>query len=111
MTILQLIAMLWIFGLLLLSIYTHLKGRRIANYLRKKYPEKWEDLGKPQPLYVIPNQTWSQFLSNEEYYSFNDRSLTEMCERQRRVERITHTIIISFFVTLGGIALWDEFVN
>ncbi len=111
MTLLQLIALLWINGCLLLAIYTNLKGREIAKYLQKKYPDKWKDLGKPQPRLFGPSQTWSLFLSNEEYHSFNDRRLTKMCERQRRVERITITIFILSFVSLGGIALWDLYVN
>lgn len=111
MTILQLIAMVWVFGCLLLYAYSDYKGRKIVDYLQRNYPEKWEDLGKPQPSFAVPNQTWLQFLSKEEYTSIKDRQLTRMCEKQRRLEKVFLALAALFFVLFGSIAFWVQYVN
>lgn len=110
MTLLHIIAMIWVFGCLLLYVYTHYKGREISDYLRQTYLDKWEELGKPQPYFAVPNQTWSLFLSKEGYKSFEDRQLTEMCEKQRRLEKTTLVLAMMFFIVFGGIALWNQYL-
>lgn len=108
---LRIIAFIWIFGVLGLWTYVYSKGRAIVRYVRQRYPERWGNLGKPQPYFLIANQPWSLFLSNETYKDFEDRKLTDACERQRRLENLTLLLAILFFVVFGGIALWYRFIG
>ncbi len=98
--------MVWIFSCLLLYLYTQYKARVIFSYLKKKYPGKWEKLGKPKPNFALPSQTWSLFLSKKKYKDFKDRQLTKMCDKQRHLQRVFLITALLFFTIFGGIALW-----
>lgn len=97
----------------LLWAYSFYRGRKIVDLMRRRYRIKWEELGSPKPDYLNSHkhQMWSAFLNRQEYHSFNDRVLNSMCEDQRKLERLTLILTVTFFVLFGGIAVWQKYAS
>lgn len=100
---------LFVIGLLIFWGYTTYKGKTIVNYLKRHYQEKWEQMGSPEPYYLIPSQGWSKFLSQKMYEELEDRKLAEMCIKQKRMQTIFIVLAVSFFIVVGGVAMWDTY--
>lgn len=95
-------------GFILLIISVN-KGKRIVEYLKRKYPKQWKDLGSPTPGYLqsLKRNRWIKFIWNREYVQFDDQKLTEMGDAQRSFENITLGVVFAF-VFVGGIVAWFE---
>lgn len=110
---LQTSGIIFLAGVLLLWAYSFYRGRKIVELMRRRYRTKWEELGCPKPDYLssLNLQKWSAFLNRREYHSFNDRVLNSMCDDQRKLERVTLIMTVTFFVLFGGIAVWQKYTS
>ncbi|MDX1617882.1 MAG: hypothetical protein R3224_03795 [Balneolaceae bacterium] len=108
---LKLLGIIFVIGLSLLWSYTYFQGKKIVAFMKRRYPSKWENKGRPTPNYLntLQHQKWMAFLSQKEYLKFNDTVLDEMCEEQRTLEKLTLILTIAFFLLFGGIAVWYEY--
>ncbi len=97
-------------GFILLVISVN-KGKRIVEYVKRKYPKQWEDLGSPTPGYLqsLERNRWMKFIQDRDYEQFDDQKLTEMGDSQRNLENITLAVVVAF-VLIGGIVVWFEWV-
>lgn len=103
---------LFVISLLLFWGYITYKGKTIVKYLKRHYQEKWEQMGSPEPYFLIPTQKWSMFMSQNFYEEFEDGKLTAMCIKQKRMQTIFIVLAVSFFIVVGGMAIWDTyFIN
>lgn len=95
-------------GFILLVISVN-KGKRIVEYLKRKYPKQWEVLGSPTPGYSqsLERNRWFKFIRSREYVQFDDQKLTEMGDAQRNLENTIFGVII-LFIFVGGIVAWFE---
>lgn len=94
-------------------VITVYKGKKMVEYLKRKYPQKWKEAGKPTPGYMpdVRRQYWSRFIMNRKYLQFDDPELEEMGESQHLLETVTLGYIIGFAVVFGGIAIWARFAG
>lgn len=98
-------------GFILLIISVN-KGKRIVEYLKRKYPKQWEDFGSPKPGYFqsLERNRWNKFIWSREYVQFDDQKLTEMGDAQRNFENFILGIVFAF-VLVGGILAWLELIG
>jgi len=110
-SIVQLLGIIFMAVVCMLWVYSFYRGKKILDFMRRRYRTKWEELGSPKPDYLNSHnlQKWTSFLSQKKYQSFNDRVLNSMCEDQRRLERLTLIMTLTFFVLFGGFALWFKY--
>lgn len=97
------------FILLVISVN---KGKKIVEYLKRKYPQQWEDVGSPAPGYFqsLERIRWNAFIQVKEYLQFDDPVLTEMGDAQHKLYNITLGVIFAF-VFVGGIVAWFEWTG
>jgi preprotein translocase subunit SecG len=109
---LQVVAIIYICGLLLLWAYSYYKGKKIVEYLKLNHLAKWEELEKPGPDYLNASTLirWTKFISQSGYVILQDNHLDYLCENQKRLERHTIILTILFFVLFGGVAIWFKYL-
>lgn len=94
-------------GIILIVISVH-RAKRIAHFLKENYPEQWKNLGKPIPGYFQSSRRrrWFEFIQQQKYVDFDDSKLVEMCDHQRKLERLILAYIIAFIAGFGGLVMW-----
>ena len=97
-------------GFILLVISVQ-KGKKMLEYMKLKYPQKWDEMGNPSPGYLqsINRTRWMKFIREQEYRQFKDQKLTDMGEAQRKIENFTLATVLAFIFIFGGLALCLEF--
>lgn len=104
------IGLLFLLSAFMLLVISINSGKRIAGYLKRKYPKKWEGMGKPTPGYMNSTRmhSWTRFIMHREYLEFGDMKLEEMGKEQRLLEMITIGLVVAFVIISGGAFLLIE---
>lgn len=78
------------------------RDKKIAEILKIRYPELWEQLGRPRPsLFPKANDVFfNKFIMQKEYLSLADQRLQNLCHDNRR-----WVLIFIFFFIFGLVLL------
>lgn len=109
---LALVALIWLFGSVLLMARSIRIGRALTRQLARQDPETYEALGRPRPgfFYSARRSRFAQFLGRREYEDLTDRSLAEQFDAYRISEtRLVLSVLVSG-AFLGGLALAATYI-
>ena len=85
-------------------------GRRLAEQLAQRDPDRYEALGSPRPGYFdsIRRNRFFRFVMQAEFRSLTDAALAEQFEAYRRTEIRGLVVVISTLAALGVAVFWLE---
>ncbi len=97
---LQIVAAIYICVVLFFWVYSFFKGLKIVKYLKLNHSGKWKELDKPYPNYLnsVSVRKWRKLISQKGYLLLNDKNLSQLCEAQKKLERNTVILTVSFLV-------------
>jgi hypothetical protein len=87
-------------------------GRRLAEQLAQRDPDRYEALGSPTPGYFdsIRRNRFFRFVMRAEFRSLSDPALAEQFEAYRRTEIRGLVVALSTLAILGVAVLWIEYL-
>ena len=85
-------------------------GRRLAEQLAQRDPDRYEALGSPTPGYFdsIRRNRFFRFVMRAEFRSLTDAALAEQFEAYRKTEIRGLVVVLSTLAILGVAVLWLE---
>jgi len=109
--VIGLIALAWLVGSFLLMVRSIRKGRDLADMLAARYPEMYEELGRPRPGYFesMRRTRFAHFVGRREFANVVDARLSAQFEAYRKSEaRLISSILASgAVVAVLAVALRD----
>ncbi|MDX1639704.1 MAG: hypothetical protein R3281_17205 [Balneolaceae bacterium] len=110
MNILEIAAFLYLATAFVVWILAYRHGRSIVARMSRRTPDMWKEWGEPAPNYLNPvkGRTWMEFIYGDKPEQ-TDRTLEEMIEKQRQLEKIAFGLSVLFFLIFGGIAAWLQY--
>jgi len=100
-TVTGLVALGWLVGAFLLMARSVQRGRKLADTLATRFPETYEELGRPRPGYFhsVRRSRFSQFVAHREFENLGDPALAAQFEAYRKAEaRLVLSLIASMVV-------------
>ncbi len=87
-------------------------GRRLAEQLAQRDPDRYEALGSPTPGYFdsIRRNRFFRFVMQAEFRSLTDAALVDQFEAYRRTEIRGLVVILSTLVAVGAAVIWLEYI-
>jgi hypothetical protein len=87
-------------------------GRRLAEQLEQREPDRYEALGSPRPGYFdsIRRNRFFRFVMQAEFRSLTDAALVDQFEAYRRTEIRGLVVVLSTLAILGVAVLWIEYI-
>jgi hypothetical protein len=87
-------------------------GRRLAEELELRDPDRYEALGSPRPGYFdsLRRNRFFRFVMRAEFRSLSDPALVEQFEAYRRTEIRGLAVVLSSLAILGAAILWIEYL-
>jgi hypothetical protein len=98
------VALLWLFGSLLLMVRSIRTGRDLADSLAMRHPDTYEELGRPYPGYFesLRRTRFAQFVGRREFEDLPDPPLVSQFEAYRKSEA---TLVVGIVSCGAAIAL------
>jgi len=87
-------------------------GRRLAEQLELRDPDRYEALGSPRPGYFdsLRRNRFFRFVMQAEFRSLIDAALVDQFETYRRTEIRGLVVVLSSLAILGVAVLWIEYL-
>ena len=98
------IRLIFIIGVLLFSPAFYYLQRKFILIMKTRYPDKWEELGKPSLWFNTMQQgtRMMKFFIHKEYLELKDPELTKICQ----LDRSLSFIYIVFFLIIAIFGSW-----
>ncbi|UCC73981.1 MAG: hypothetical protein JSV86_05335 [Gemmatimonadota bacterium] len=89
-----------------LAVVSYFKKRAVAGILRRRFPDRWNELGQPRPsLLTTSDVVLNRFIFRREYLQLGDPHFADACDRVRRFYIAFMVYLLGGFVALGAAIL------
>jgi hypothetical protein len=87
-------------------------GRRLAEQLAQRDPDRYEALGSPRPGYFdsLRRNRFFRFVMQAEFRSLTDAALVDQFEAYRRTEVRGLLVVLSTLAAIGAAVVWLEYL-
>jgi hypothetical protein len=88
-------------------------GRRLAEQLAQRDPDRYQALGSPKPGYFdsLRRTRFFGFVMQAEFRSLNDAALVNQFEAYRRTEIRGLVLVLSSLAAIGAAVIWLEYID